>query len=299
MQGTPSARSMHVQPLSGAALHAEYKRPATQANILPNAINLKLKELAVADLGTGGVEILNKSGAETRSISNGLRGPDGDWYDKKGNLYVADYKNVDVQEYAPKATKPAFTYSAKLIDPVAVTTDRKGDVFVADLDDGGSSGTITEYAPMSNKIANQCLVGGSAEGVAVDKTGDVFASYNTPSAGALVEFKGGLKGCSGTQLAAPLNYAGGLILDKKNDLVACDQSPEAVDIIKPPYSSVSSTITGFVDPFHVALTAKDALLFVADPAAADVVVVKYPTGSSYATLGSSNGLSDPYGVATH
>ena len=38
---------------------------------------------------------------------------------QKGNLYVADYKNADVQEYAGKSKTPSFTYSAKLIDPVA------------------------------------------------------------------------------------------------------------------------------------------------------------------------------------
>jgi hypothetical protein len=309
MQNTPSAptgndlqshvSTVNTQHLSGAALQAQYKQPATQLNMHPNAINLGLKQLAVSDLGTDGVEILNKGGTETGTISNGLSGPDGDWYDTKSNLYVADYKSVDVQEYAPKATKPTFTYSAKLIDPVGVTTDKKGDVFVADLDDGGSSGTITEYAPMSNTGAHQCLVGGAAEGVAVDKKGDVFASYNGATGGALVEFKGGLKGCTGTTLGASLNYAGGLVLDKKSDLVVCDQSPPAIDIIKPPYSSVSSTITGFTDPFHVALNAKNTLVFVADPSAANVVVDKYPTGSSYTTLGSSNGLSDPAGVATH
>jgi hypothetical protein len=290
---------VNTQHLSGAALQAPYKQPATQLNMHPNAINLKLKELAVADLGTGGVDILNNSGTETGTISSGLSGPDGDWYDTKGNLYVADYKNVDVQEYAPAATKPTFTYSAKLIDPVGVTTNKKGNVFVADYDDGGSSGTVTEYAQKSNTIAYQCLVGGAAEGVAVDKNGNVFVSYNGSIGGALAEFKGGLKGCTETILGVSLKYAGGLILDKKKDLVVCDQSPPVIDIIKPPYSSVSSTITGFSDPFHVALNAKNTLVFVADPAAAEVFVDKYPTGSSYATLGSSNGLSDPTGVAAH
>jgi hypothetical protein len=299
LQSHVTMNTVKAQHSSGAALQAQYKQPTTQLNMHPNAIKLNLKQLAVSDLGTGGVEILNKSGKETGKISSGLDGPDGDWYDKKSNLYVANYTGVDVQEYAPKATKPTFTYSAGLIDPVGVTTDAEGNVFVADYDDGGSSGTITEYAQKSNTAANQCLVGGAADGVAVDTEGDVFASYNGSSGGALVEFKGGLQGCTGTKLGASLNYAGGLILDKKSDLVACDQSLPAIDIIKPPYSSVSSTITGFIDPFHVALNAKNTLLFVADPAAADVVVDKYPSGSSYATLGSSHGLSDPAGVAVH
>jgi len=37
----------------------------------------------------------------------------------------------------------------------------------------------------------------------------------------------------------------------------------------------------------------------ADVVKAEVFVDKYPSGSSYTTLGSANGLSDPAGVAVH
>ena len=285
------------QHASGATILMVYKEPATELNIHPSAVDLKVKKLAVADLGTGGVEILNKHGREVGKISSGLIGPDGDWYDDKGNLYVADYKQAEVQEYAPKSNKPAFTYSAKLVDPVAVTVDPGGNVFVADYDDGGKSGSITEYSQDSNMAANQCFLDGPAEGVAVDKAGDVFASYNGSAGGTLVEFKGGMQGCNATVLGASLKSAGGLILDKKSDLVACDQTAAVIDIIAPPYSSVTSTIAGFTDPFHVALNAKNTLLFVADPSIGEVIVDKYPTGASYTKLGASNGISDPTGVA--
>ncbi len=292
--------SMNVQHASGAALQAQYRPPVTRLNTNPDAIKLGLTDLAVSDFGTDAVEILSTTGKETGTISKGLIHPDGDWYGTEGNLYVADYTGVDVQEYAPNGTSPTFTYSAKLIDPVDVTTDRKGDVFVADYDDGVGSGTVTEYAQMSNKVKHQCEPGGSVEGVAVDETGDVFASYVNPSGSAnFVEYEDGLKGCHGKVLGVTLSYAGGMVLDKKNDLVACDQTAGAVDIIKPPYSSVSSSITGFSEPFHVGLNKSNKLLFVADVVKAEVFVDEYPSGSSYTALGSASGLSDPAGIAVH
>jgi len=79
--------------------------------------------------------------------------------------------------------------------------------------------------------------------------------------------------------------------------VACDQLAGAVQIIAKPYTAITKTITGFTDPFHVALNEANGLMFVADPGAADVAVDKYPSGTAVKTLGSANGLSDPYGVA--
>jgi hypothetical protein len=62
---------------------------------------------------------------------------------------------------------------------------------------------------------------------------------------------------------------------------------------------VTSSITGFFDPFHVALNKTNTLVFVADQANFDVVVDNYPSGSNVTTLGSANGISQPYGVATN
>lgn len=299
LQSAPPA-AMNLQNASGAALQAPYKQAVTRVDAHPDAIQLGLKKLAVSDFGTGAVEILSTTGKETGAISSGLIRPDGDWYDKKGNLYVADYTGVDVAEYAPSGTSPTFTYSKGLIDPVSVTADAKGDVFVADYDDGAQSGTVTEYAQKSNEIKYQCEPGGAVEGVAVDKNGDVFASYNaTNGGGNIVEYRGSLSRCAGTVLGATVSYAGGIVLDKEDDLVACDQTAGAVDIIKPPYSSVNSSITGFSEPFHVGLNKGNKLLFVADIVKGEVFVDKYPSGSSYTTLGSASGLSDPAGVAVH
>lgn len=279
-----------VAPKFLETLHFGHVAPSVQPDLGG------VKRLAVSDFGTGAVEILNASFALAGTVTSGISGPDGDWYDQAHRLYVANYTGPDVQEYAPSPTSPIFTYSSGLSDPINVTTDESGNVYAVDYASGGA-GFVNEYAQGSNTVLHTCSPGGAPEGIAVGETGKVFVSQNINGVGDIVEYAHGLAGCNGTTLGVTLGFAGGMQLDNHNNLVACDQFV-GVDIIPPPYTSVSSTITGFSDPFHVALSKYNTVMFVADPGAADVSVNKYPSGTLITTLGSSNGLSDPAGVAT-
>jgi hypothetical protein len=60
-----------------------------------------------------------------------------------------------------------------------------------------------------------------------------------------------------------------------------------------------ATVSGGSDYFHDALTGDNKLLFIADPNAAVVDVVDYPSGTLVTQLNSSDGLSSPFGVATY
>ena len=309
--GGGSTMSQSVVPTGGAQSHAVSRDGTGIApkylsrlhfgsglpSIRPDATGAP-KFLAVSDFGTGATEILNHNYALKKTITNGMNGPDGDWYDQAGNLYVANYAGITVQEYAPGSSNPSFTYTAGLGDPINVTTDEAGNVYVADYNFGGS-GFVNEYAQGSNVVINSCSPGGAPEGLAVGETGAVFVSYNNGSTANIIEYRHGLAGCHGHVLGVGLNFAGGMQIDNHKNLVACDQTAGAIDIIAPPYSSVTSSITGFFDPFHVALNKSNTLVFVADPANANVVVDNYPSGTNVTTLGSGNGLSDPAGVATN
>lgn len=253
------------------------------------------KLLAVSDFGTQDVEVLNKKYALKTTISNGLAGPDGDFYDGNGNLYVANFQGPYVVEYAENGTSPIMTYSSDLSDPVNVTADKNGNVYVADY----VGERIVEFPQGSNTPSAVCATGVRTVGVAVDKKGDVFASGNTNSSARIVEFRGGISGssCSGAALAVSLNQAGGLQVDAAGDLLACDLY-YGVDIIPPPYDAISSKITGGSSNSNVALNKSNSLAFIADPSDGYVLVTTYPGGSELMKLGSSDGISTPGGVAT-
>jgi len=300
---TPGPQMHSSIQRDGTGVAPKYLSLLKFGQALPHAVPMSTsapRYLAVSDFGTGAVEILNSSYALHQTITTGLSGPDGDWYDQPGNLYVANYAGPYVQEYALHATSPSFTYSSGLGDPITVTTDENGNVYVGDYNFGGA-GFINEYAQGSNTVVNSCSPGGAVEGVAVGETGKVFVDYNNPNTGSanIAEYPTGLAGCHERVLAPVLGFAGGMQIANNRDLVVCDQFGPTVDVIDPPYTSITTTIgPGYADPFHVALNKSNGLMFVADPGDAVVWVQDYPSGSVVTTLGAGSGLSDPAGVAT-
>jgi hypothetical protein len=251
------------------------------------------KDLYVTDRDLGDVVIFaNKTYREVGTITNGTFNGDGDYIDKRGNLYVADTSG-DIEEYAAGATSPTFTYTAGMSDPINVSVDRKGRVYEADYE----GKVVNEYAQESNSVVESCAPGGGAEGIAVDTSGDVFVAYNGSSGGKIAEYKGGLSGCSESVLTPSFKFVGGMVMDGKGDLVVCDQQSGVVDVIDPPYSSISGTLgSGFGTPLHVTLNKQNTLAFVTDIYDLDVDVLDYPSGKPVATLSGANGLEDPWGA---
>ena len=197
-----------------------------------------VKDIYVNDSGHNAVEILeNGTWKNIGSITNGLNYPNGNWVNRRGNLYVTNSADSSayVSEYGRKGSLK-FTYSAGLIFPVAVATDRKGHVYVADSFTG-----ISEYRRESNAVVASCpQLGGGQRGVAVDSHGNVFASYSTGlSGGALVEYSGGLAGCQVTILDSELGVPNGIALDKHANLLLCDETFRTVDVLAPPYTQIS------------------------------------------------------------
>jgi len=249
------------------------------------------KVLFVDDLIANQVEIFANMGfTSDGSITQSIDGPDGNWVDKSGNLYVANYKAANISEYAPGASGPTFTYASGMLDPVAVTTDRQGNVYEADF----TGNYVNEYNQGADAVVATCILGGSVEGVAVDATGDVFVDYYTGSLGEITEFVGGLSGCVGTVLGVTVGYPGGMVLDRNAYLIVCDQTAPAVDVIKPPYGNVNFQLgLGWKQPFHATISRATKEIYVADAGAADVQVLKYPSGANVTTLNSANGITLP------
>jgi hypothetical protein len=252
------------------------------------------KDLYITDFGTHNVEVLtNTNYSKVGMIKNGLSTPDGDFLSKDGALFVANYGGKTITEYAPGAKMPSFTYSEGMYAPVDVTVDARGNVYEADF-----HGYVNEYARHSNATLHTCTPSGGVEGVAVDPQGDVFVSFNPRFGNArIAEYKGGLSGCQEKVFGPQFKFVGGIALDAQRNLIVCDQRAAKIDVLKPPYQHVTSTLgSNFTGPFHITLSKNNKLAFVADPYLPGVFVLAYPSGRQIALLGTANGLTQPAGA---
>jgi hypothetical protein len=212
-------------------------------------------------------------------IKQGINSPDGLWVDSHG-LYVANNLVPSITQYSFLTSMP-FTYKAGMASPIAVTTDRLGDIFEADY-----VGYINEYYQQANFVVTKCsVVGGRPTGVATGTTGEVvFVAKYSGSVGHIVEFSD-FDACKNKVLGVRLGETGGMAVDKHDDIIVTEPYNRAVDIIKPPYNTVSGHLGshwGF--PSDVKINAANTRAWVLDSDTGDVVELDYPSGKVVGTL---------------
>lgn len=255
------------------------------------------KDLFVSDLSNDVVDVLaNGSYHENGTIKTGLNQPDGVWVDAKGNLYVANVGAPNVTEYAPGATSPTCTYSSSdLVSPIGVATDSKQNVYVIDTEALNPPGYVHVYAQCGTETTSLNL-GGLGWGLALDAHDNLFVDYDTQFGTTLFEeFPSG--STSPTQLGVKVSSAlSGLAIDGNGNLVVAGQLNGDVYSIASPYASATVIATGEKDPFAVALSKSQKLLFVTNPSGGTVNVYRYPSMKLAKTLGSKQGLVAPQGV---
>ncbi len=256
-------------------------------------------DLFVSDGGNSVFEFDNAYHGLVGTITAGVNGSDGLWADKKGNLYVANSGNASVTEYKKGRGTPICTYSSGVADPIAVSGDDAGNVYVVDFNFANRPGHVDRFAQCMNSIVKQYDVEGSPEGVALDAKGDIFVSYQGPSAGNFLEFKRGAK--TPTFLAATVVSAGGLIIDKNGVLIADDQAG-AIDLIAPPYAQTRLFASGVHDPLHASLNKSETLLFNANVGLGltypgTVTIYSYSSKILLETITQADGIDGAYGVA--
>ncbi len=283
--------------------------------------------LYVADPGSNAVAILDSRYRLMRSITQGVNVPAGEWFDKHGNLYLANEGSScsggNVVEYPPGATAPRFTYSAGLTCPTTVTTDSRGHVYVYDF-----GYFINVYKHGRNAVLRRlklppppfhCLYSWGG-GLIADHEGNVFVTISAGcnhvashwSYTAIFEYVGGKGGPvylnEGEGLTSPglaLDRSGNLIMTSSGGgLVECAGS---ISVYPRPYTG-SSTIFAYgnpsgplCQPINLALSPDQSMLFVTNSPSqgsqTNILVYSYPGGQLLTTLGTANGLSAPYGLA--
>jgi DNA-binding beta-propeller fold protein YncE len=281
--GAPGATSQ----TSALATHAERGK----SWMLPDGTGLVKGDLLVNDTVDENVVVLkNNAWSKIGTITNGIDYPISSWVDKDRNFYATDAGDGDITEY-DNAGSLIFTYTG-LQYPYGVTTDEKGNVYVVDW----LAHAVNEYRQRKNVVAATCSIGGDPRGVAVDRKGDVFVAYSSQSGGGggITELRPGLASCSGTILGASLNTPYGMALDRNNDIVVCDEGDSTVAVIDPPYSKITGYLgKGYSLPTDVTINKANTRAYVTDYGAEQVLVLSYPSGSTVAALGYSDGVDYP------
>jgi hypothetical protein len=219
------------------------------------------------------------------------------WVDREKNVYLD--AGPSIKEFNSMGDL-IFTYGySEMLQSVAVATDRFGNVYQSGLSLGGN---VAEFAEGVEPPVATCVVSGVSPlpGVAVDKSGDVFVS----SGSQIVEYPRGLiaSNCNATVLPITLSRAGGMAIDKQDDLVVCDRGAATVDIIAPPYTSITGTLgSGWQAPGTVTITKGGTQAYVTDWGTSSnfgllTRLLKYPSGSIVATLDQQQGGVVPVDV---
>jgi hypothetical protein len=103
-------------------------------------------------------------------------------------------------------------------------------------------------------------------------------------------------GAGSKTLYDTLDFAMGIQIDQKGDLVAADQQC-CVEILPKPYDRITKLINGAQVPINLALSKPNDLIFIVDDGPGDIVVATFPKGKFIRTLGSQEGISLAQGVA--
>jgi len=242
----------------------------------------------ISDFLKDAIDIFKSTGGEPIGrITTGLVEPAGLWVDSKGTLYATNLGNGTVTEYAKGATSPFRTLSGTPL-PEGVAASSTGDVYVSDFEDG----VVNVYKHGSTTPSSSAALS-AAEGIGINKAGDVLVGYNSGS-GRVEEYKPGL--VSGEDLGISIGMSGDVKIDKGNDLILSDQSNQVINIYKAGTTNPKRTISvSGHDPFKFCLDGSEKNIYVNDSSTATVLVYSYPAGKPKSVTFS--GLTTALGVA--
>lgn len=264
--------------------------PSTVARhgwLSPLAKKKKTKLLYVTDY-TDSIVLVYQQGKTSAGpigeITEGIYSPQDDAVDKSGNLYVVNQGNNTVAIFAPGATSPTTTLSTDITDPLDISVDSKGTIYVAD---GGASGKILEFKSGSTS-PDATVSMPHPGGLTNSKNDDLYVTHNQSSSGRVSVCTPLAPSC--TDLGISVEYAQGVAIDKKGNLLVGDIFAELIDIYKPNTTTPFRTITTYEEsPSKLALNASDKTLYMADPANGAVDIYNYKAGTQESSFTFSSG----------
>jgi sugar lactone lactonase YvrE len=188
--------------------------------------------------GTNSVEYFLKNTGPNNPVAGSISGdfsaPVGMGVDKGGDLYVANNDAENVLVYRSGSTSPSATLNDPNQFPYDVAIAPDGTAYVASISGPmGASGSLVAYAPGASNptrtLSDEHFL--YVIGVALDKNGNVFASYDAhmvAGTASVVEFKAGKD--KPTETHIKLGAAGGIGFDNAGHLVALDLQAQTLNV---------------------------------------------------------------------
>jgi sugar lactone lactonase YvrE len=223
-----------------------------------NVFVIEFHKNAVKEIvaGTGGAASGTVNSSSTVNIvASGFNDPEGLAVDGKGNVFVTDYGNSAVKEIVAvngvvPTTSKTITVGIGYSNPRGIAVDARGDVFVADFNNhllkeimAGTGDAASGTVNTSSSVENVGSGFEYPEGVAVDRSGDVFVAYSGKSVSGLSysmmkEIVANASGVSSnspviTVVGSGFSALYGVAVDGNGNVFAVDPSKNAVKKIQP------------------------------------------------------------------
>jgi sugar lactone lactonase YvrE len=210
---------------------------------------------------------------EPAESTNGIR------IDSSGNLWVPNGIANTTTEYAPHCGAAKLTIADPTGEPADVAFDRRGHVYIMNLNDRSGPPTVNVYTASGKPLRT---LGDPSfhdtEGVASDTKGDVFVSnLTTGNVGTVVEFPQGKmpgKQLSGVSLGLP----GVPAFDSHNNLVIGDWEQLTINVFAPPYASSPKTYPMMGPSIWCPLDRQERHIYCGDGGNGSIDVYAYPSG---------------------
>jgi len=228
-----------------------------------------------------------------RTISQGLSNSYNLAVDGAGTLYVQGNNNT-ISEFAHGGEKPTKVLTEPKIGLgtcVTLAVGADGTVYSADL----LESQLYEFATGSTTPTTTINLS-HPFGIALDSSNNLYVGYTSSPSGfdfRIMEFAPGQT--TGKDLGIQVSLAGGINVDKHNNLLVGDQGTQVIDIFKPgktqPFRQIS---TAPYYPYQFAFDEKERYVYLVSGTPAAVYVYDYKTGAF--AWSDSQGLS-PSGYA--
>ncbi len=243
--------------------------PATSAQLAePAGLSYNSGNLYISDASANTIRTINSSGIINTISSLSLWQPAGIAFDKNGNLYIADSNFEQIDKVSSTGNMSVFAgngiqgYSgdggpatnAELSGPVGITTDKVGNIYIADYQNScirkvSTSGIITTIAGVG-ATAGFSGDGGPATAakltlpfdIIFDAVGNLYFSDEGNNRVRMIDTLGiiktivgngtaGFSGDSGLAITAELNQPRGLAIDSNGNLYISDAGNNRIRLV--------------------------------------------------------------------